>query len=270
IGLQRLGASAIWLIAFTLLVYQPAGSQPLEKVLDLEFKPNLFEIDPTGNLWLSDNNGNVHRFNNKQSLKDVFQPERPMAISRLDCSQNLRTLLFYKESQSCLLLNRFLTESPLYQLPPDAAPITQACLSSDNHLWGFNPSNFTLYKININSQTIVFSLPLAGILPAESIHFRHMAEYRNRLYVVSPEMGLWVFDRLGNVIKSFEHINTDWVGFQGNSLYYYHDNKISLVNLLTWQETKIDLPDKANPDLVRLHGNKMYILLSNQLQIRDL
>jgi hypothetical protein len=233
----------------------------------INFTPTLAEVDPMGNLWLADASGNLHRYRLSDENYASFQPDRPGRITSIDCSQTLRTLCFYQESQQYLLLNRFLTESPFYDLPVGQGPFSHLCLSSDNHLWAFSQTDFALHKIRLQNPEIVFSVSLIPFFTDPNVEVQCIKEYKNRIYLCYDQKYIAVFDRLGKKTEDIIMPHEGWIGFSNDEIYAQKQEQLMFRNLLTGNEKTeiLQHPEKmfflrySKGDVIMIGHNKIKI-----------
>ncbi|MCC5929511.1 MAG: hypothetical protein JJU28_09720 [Cyclobacteriaceae bacterium] len=228
---------------------------------DIQMVPVIAEVDPMGNLWLADAAGNLKRYQLRDGSFASFQSDRPARITSIDCSQTLRTLCFYKESQRYVLLNRFLTESPLYDLPISQAPFSHLCLSSDNHLWAFSQTDFALHKIRLQNPEIVFSVSLIPFFTDPNVEVQCIKEYKNRIYLCYDQKYIAVFDRLGKKTEDIIMPHEGWIGFSNDEIYAQKQEQLMFRNLLTGNEKTeiLQHPEKMSFFLRYSKGNMIMI-----------
>lgn len=256
-----------------LLLYPEIKAQPLTLVKEIKIHtPVAVSTDRYGHIYTGDAQGNVFKFDSSGTQQQVFSAQKAVNIASIEAWQMLQVLVFYRDIQEFILLNRFLT--PI----SDATRIQQeiigfaraATLASNEALWLFDDTEFSLKKFDLASQRILINTPLSLILNDADYQINFMREYQNLLYVNDKNSGILVFDNLGNYKKKLPFKGLNYFGFRGNELYFLQSGKLHLFNLYTLEERSIDLPPKYTYLFALMAENKIILFTKDYFKVYQL
>jgi hypothetical protein len=184
------------------------------------------------NVYLADAAGNIHKYSPEGRYELTFSPTRPGVVHLLEAWSSIKILAFYKVFQRFLLLDRFLTLVPAYDVDPSLIGFArQATLSADDNLWVLDDTDFTLKKYNPQFRQVIASTPLGLVLNPREYDIRFMREYQNQLFLSDYNSGILVFDNMGTYRKKIAVDSVDHFGFIGDELYYVQDSMLHFFHL---------------------------------------
>ena len=241
-----------------------SSSQELEQVYEWETL-NIVDVtsDINGNLYVSDDQGTLSKFNKDGLLLLTYSGNTVSPIYSVDVSHTAKVFGFYRDLQSYLILDRNL--SPLREAILNSSFIgyaTETAFSADNNLWFFDQSDLSLKKVNLLNDKIITSIPLTLIFSDEIWDIKQIEEYQNRLYLYNSNEEVYVFDNLGNFIKKL-NIKPDcnfW--FEGENLVYLQGSIIFKFNLYDNEVRKMGTLQKTNPIIKVISTNNFIYLIS--------
>jgi hypothetical protein len=219
-------------------------SQNFEHTNTIAFpNPDKISVDRYGNLYVSDLKGNIQRFDKNGKKESVYSPQKIAKISLVEAWNTVKIFVFYKDLQEYVLLDRFMAGTPNIKFDMNSVGFARcATFSTDNSIWLVDDVDFSLKRVDINTQKVLTSNPLQLVLPNQDYEISFMREYQNMLFVVDKLSGVLVFDNLGNFKKKLRISNLDFISFNGNSMYFIQDNQLVLFDLYTAEESKYALP----------------------------
>lgn len=234
------------LLKITCLVFVSfwAYSQELKIIKSIPFaNPDKISVDRYGNFYVSDNKGNIYRFDKNGNKESVYSPQKIAKISLVEAWNTVKIFVFYKDLQEFVLVDRFMSGTPNIKFEMNSVGFARcASFASDNNIWIIDDVDFSLKKIDLQNQHILFSNPLQLILANQEYEINYMREYQNMLFVVDKINGILVFDNLGNYKKKLPIKNLDYIGFAGNKMFYFADNQLVYFDLYSYEEQIIKLP----------------------------
>ncbi len=224
--------------------------------------------DLYGNLYLSDNRGQLIRIEPDPVHIVHFSGKQVLAYTKIDAGTFNKIAVFSKDLQQINFFDRNL--NPLGELtidPHEAPAVTSFCLSSDNSLWLYDESSLTLKKISVLSGQEIMTVNCGPEFQGENVIIRDMRDYQNRLYLLNDNQSLYIFDNMGNFIKSIG-------GYSGHNLQFINvylvsvsDHALKLINIYDGMEKEKQLEGIDSKDTVIISKKFMY-LISRRVRIR--
>ncbi len=226
---------------FLMFLTSIAVAQPLATVnVDQPAKPSL---DRYGNLYLSDQAGNIHKYDEDGQFLLTFSPPRPGTVALLESWNTVKIMVFYKVFQRFLIMDRFLTQVPYFDFDPLSVGFARvATLAADENIWLVDDTDFSLKKFNPRLKKLELVTPLDLILDPREYDVRFAREYQNQLYLSDHSSGILVFDNLGSYRKKIPIDSIDYFSFYGDELYCLKSDQIRLFHLYQFDERIIPLP----------------------------
>ncbi|MDQ3292591.1 MAG: hypothetical protein M3Q05_14990 [Bacteroidota bacterium] len=223
-------------------------------------------LDRLDNIYLTDQKNNLHKYDPSGKFISTFSPPITGHIASLEAWNTAKILLFYDDQQTITFLDRFLAPISSVRLSDQVDGIIKAAsFASDNKIWAFNESNFSLYKIDLQFPEATRSIPLDLVLPKQQYDIRFLREYQNKVFLLDKLSGVYVFDNLGNFQKRLPFTGLNNIGFRGDELYFLANNQIHFFHLYTLQERTVDLPSTSDNSSIKqvLAGETKLYLISD-------
>lgn len=228
--------------------------------------PVVVTLDSDQNIYLGYANGSIIKRDRSGKILQQISPDVPGFPSELVAVQSLRIFVFYKEQQQFLLFDRFLTPTKSYDLSAFAIGFTElASLASDNNLWIFDQDDFSLKKIDLRFNDVLVSLPLDLVLDPDTYTLRSITEYQNQVYIHDENLGIIVFDNLGNFKEVWEMQQISNPRFRDKEIYFLDGSDIVFIDLYTRTESRIRLEKEY--DQVLIGADKIFGLGGGTLEI---
>lgn len=147
-------------------------------------------------------------------------------IHSIDVSNPLQILVFYKETQSLLILNN--TLNPL----STAIRFDHLQLYHVNAVCSSSRSGFWVYDAN-QTQLLLFNSKLENIYKGTKLFIDNisvMIEYQNAVYVMSENKGYWKFNHKGELMEFVSVPNLKNLIVYKNQLVFVKENEIEFSN----------------------------------------
>jgi hypothetical protein len=262
---------ALVLLASPLYAQQPETTLKYSHSIPIG-SPTTIAADRNGNIYLLDPSHNLLRLDSLGLPRATFSPPTRGRISTVDASNPLKLLLFYQDRQSLLLLDRFL--HPIGDITLTDYTYTgnagAAALTSDDGIWLFKETDFTLGKLDLRLRKMVVETPLNLILDRERFQVTGLREYQNMVYLLDVNGGIYVFDNLGNYKQKLPFSGIAHMGFIGNELYFIKDGNLHFYDLYKLRERVLPLP-KPNIYRTALVGkNHLYLFTGKAMDVYTL
>jgi hypothetical protein len=214
-----------------------------QTMVSLPYTPLQLSTDRYDNLFVSDTKGNVHKFSADWNEKLTYSATKNIKVTHLEAYNTLNIFLFYEDYQEIVLLNRFMTETVRQPISEGGSIFARlATYASDNNIWLFCDTDFSLKKLNLKTQQVLFSVPLDLQLNVANYQMNYIKEYQNYLYINDKNSGIYVFDAMGNFFKKMSIPGIQHFTFYANKMWYIQNNQIFEYALYEEKNEPILLP----------------------------
>ncbi|MDN5205186.1 hypothetical protein QQ008_27630 [Fulvivirgaceae bacterium BMA10] len=249
------------------------SSQNLSLVESISINsPSAVSMDRNGTIYIADNRGDITKYDasGKEQLK--FSPDQPGAVNNIEAWSGLKIFVFYETRQEYIWLDRFLNTSRSFLLDdPDIGRASIATASSDQNIWILDDINLDLLKYDPNFNRILLKTSLMNVLPQkDQYEITHLKEYQNSLYIGLKDIGILVFDNLGNYVKRLPILNIDHFEFLNEELYYQEGRQIKFYHLYNSKERSFNLPQSNNNRFVLIRQNRFFLLGNREMSIYEM
>lgn len=207
--------------------------------------PKKWEIPQSSTLIAVDSLGKLYQVNEKSVIKYSSEGKEITryslyntgSISSIDTRNALQTLLFFKDQQEIVLLDNMLGESRKIQLTDYFDWIDLACFSNrDNAFWFYSISAQSLIKTNKELEVLKKLDNISQLLNTD-LNPTQLFEREEKVYLLDPKHGVFVFDIFGNYTKKIVLESPIKMEVQEDILYYLSNNSIKGYHLLTFDKT---------------------------------
>lgn len=235
-------------ISYLSIVLLILASSSLLKAQDtlnlvLDFEVSRVSLDQKSNVLLANRDGQVHKYDAEGKLLWNYSPPKIGEVHHVEAWASMKILVFYRDFQEFVWLDRFLTETSRRDFPNELIGFAQQIsLSADGALWIFDNLDFSLKKYQANSRQLLINTPLDLLLDSQSYDILFMREYQGQLFICDKHAGILVFDNMGNYRKTLPYPNQSFLGFEANRLYGLQDDSLFYFEIYLLEETLIPLP----------------------------
>lgn len=232
----------------------------------LEIRSDQFYSDPLGNMYIIQGN-RIQKYNNRLEKLADYKNTYLGNITSVDVTDPLRILVFYRELNQILWLDKYLQElrSPLRldDLHIDQAELV--CSSNQGGFWIYNglqkqiqyfDSNLRLLHESINLQVFTGELIPLSMIEKSSI-----------LYLNVPNTGILTFDRFGTYSQTLPVFPDCRFQITDKNIYYTRCNSFYAFDISAYINTKFELPDTIDVQSVMIQPNYLYLIQTDQVYI---
>jgi hypothetical protein len=224
-----------------------------------------FMPDDLGNIFALTASGQLKKFNSNFDSTGVFNEIRRYGrLHSISADNPLRSLLFFKEYRTILVLDRMMQVVNKIDLrKAQIFQVQSIAQSYDNMIWVFDEQESKIKKINDEGKLVFESADLRLIF-SDAITPSTIFDLGGYLYLYDQEHGLFIFDYYGalkNRIallgwKNVQPLGKGIVGMKGNQLQLYVPNSV---------DTKtVSLPDEViSAAGIRFGINGCYVMDEN-------
>lgn len=218
-----------------------------------------------------DNLDNVYLINKSYQLKKINATGDSVAVFNdvkkygnpdyIDVTNPLKTLLYYKNYSTVVVLDRLLVPRNSINLrKQNIFYVNNITLSYDNYMWIFDEEDFRLKKIDEEGKVLQASTDwrmLFDTVPAPA----QMIDRDNYVYLYDPARGFYIFDYYGGFKNKLPFLNWSNVEVNGNNVYGFRDKKLYSYLLKSLQLKEYTLPPFFGKfEAIKAMNGKVYLL----------
>ncbi|MES2647352.1 MAG: hypothetical protein V4717_10775 [Bacteroidota bacterium] len=234
----------------------------LKEIAVLKDSISDFTVDNLGNVFLFTAYGQIKKMDSKLDSQAVFNNVRRYGkLDYIDASNPLKVLLFYKDFNSILVLDRFLNVRTTIDLrKSDIYQCSAIAQSFDNNIWVFDEMENKVKKIDDNGAVLLESPDFRVVFDAPPRPSK-IEDYNKYVYAYDSSKGLLVMDYFGaykNLVafKGWQNVHgmsKGIVATDNSGLIYYEPGNFNTVHY--------HLPENIlESKKIRISGTKLYAL----------
>lgn len=218
--------------------------------------------DNLGNIYVLTLENQLKKFSSRGDSMGVFNDVRRYGIiTSINTSNPLRTILYFGNYRTVLVLDRFLNVVNVIDLKKSKLfQVEVVCPSYDNNIWVFDEQENKLKKVSEDGKTIAETADLRIALD-EAIMPNWIADRNGLVYVYDVHRGIFIFDYYGVLKTKVSLLN--WTDLQviDQAIFGRSGKKILKYIPGTLQIQELELPEliqKANKLCIQPQG--VYVL----------
>ena len=198
-------------------------------------------IDRPGDIYAVTRTGQIQRFDKDGKLTLLYKAE--MKPTLFDPRDGARLFAYYRQDQHYEFLNPSFEPIVSYKIDPAfAIQPWLICPSGDYKLWILDKADHSLKKINVKSAEVEVEVVVDSALIEDAEAFKTMREYQNYVFLLDPARGIFIFNSLGNHIKTLDIPGVQSFNFLGEDMYYMRNDALEFFNLFTGQVRQMKFP----------------------------
>ena len=244
------------------------GQESFKLIGDIKNAPLNFTTDNLNQMYLVKNN-QVFKLNLKGDTLYTFSDKRLGEITEIDVSNTLRPILFFKKNAQIIVTDNTLSaHQTSYNLEQLNLYQTQLVATSliDNGIWIYDQELFQLIKVNTSFERMYESGNLEQLLQKDSLNPSQLLENRGKVYLVSPNHGILIFDIYASYISTIPIKDLDQIQVKNENIYYLKNGRYYMYDVINFEETEITIP-LSSIENIRLEKNHLFIYSSGKISI---
>lgn len=233
---QRFMGRLYWIISLALASCTTTRSVTQRYILDAEVD----RLERVYTLW-SDNTISLRPIADVPDY--IYANARRGTITDIDTNNPLKVLVYYRDFMEIQVLDNTLSEITALSLDQLAYDDVRAVASSnDNNIWIYDAARYQLIKMDDTGRELISSINLTE-LSLNDLDPTDIKEGGNRVYLTDPEIGIIVFDNLGQYISTLpiKGISEVWVDRQ--SIIYPQGKRLMAYQQSLLRDTEVTLPE---------------------------
>ncbi len=221
-----------------------------------------FNVDNLDQLYLITDNNQLKKLSANGDSVAVFNDVKKYGNpSFIDVTNPLKTLLYYKNYSTVIVLDRLLTiRNSINFRKQNIFYVNNVTLSYDNYMWIFDEEDYKLKKIDEEGKVLQASNDWRNVFDSVPAPVT-IIDKNNFVYLYDPEKGFYIFDYYGSFKNRLAFLNWTNVEVNGNTVYGFSNNELYSYELKSLQLKEYKLPvffGKYNA--IKAMNGKVYLL----------
>lgn len=261
---------ALTLIFFTLWAVQSMSQDLLENALaEIEINGlDQVSMDNRDQIFISSRQGDLYLYDSKGNRLNYFSPPRQGRINQLEAAWTVNIFTFSEDLQEYRVLDRFLNPIAEHNFFDASINLAKAATFGNNNIvWVWDESDLSLKRMDYLRNLVLDAQPLPLLTDSNNLNILEMREFKNRLFVLAPEEGVFVFDNQGNLIRQINLKQVPnlclykdyllWI--ENNYLNTYCLSTKAIFKLFEVKDSKASKVVVGNTKLLLVEGDKVKI-----------
>lgn len=232
---------------------------------NIAFKATQIYADHLGFYYLVTRD-KVQKVNLNDSLTQFHQRQNIGAITTLDVSNPMKTIIYYRDYRKVEILDTWM--SMIREIDLDEygyMQVSAVCGSSTNGIWLYDENTAQLKRINDGGELILQSVSTRQSIN-KVLHVNYLLEKNATIYVSDPDVGIVLFDMFGSYLKTLPLKGVKKFAIFSDQIVFFDSGKIFNYNPFTLETKELALPDSTVKDAVLLK-NKLATIDNDSVRI---
>jgi hypothetical protein len=241
----------------------------LAKDYDINTSSILVRLDPLNNMVLVDNKNFIHRYTNQTEKAFTYNDNTLGKISHVDVTDPLKIVIYKKDYGVAIFLDNTLSEIDRINLYENGfTEIPCIASSNDGNLWIYDYTDYRLKKITQDGRVILESMSMLDF-GLQNIKPFHMQERYGKLILQDEDLGIFLFDNLGQYIQPFPFKLQNEVQFDGSKICFLDGNDFTCYNVERYQEVSVPIGEHKKTGLknVKAGDKNFYYIYTDGIDI---
>ncbi len=238
---------------------------------EYNYKADFFSTDGFGNLYIVQNSELI-KINTESNKKWIYSNFSSGKISIIDPSDPFRILVYYKDFNKILYLDKNLTEimSPISLDDKGIYNAISVCQSVNGGFWVLDQNSAQLLYLDKSLNIVKKSAVIQEIYDQNTdTKQAFMLEKNDYIYVGFENAGVMQFDSYGVYIKTFPLSNFANFHVIDNVIVYYSEGNLNYYNTQNYQEKSLKIPTE-NVVRIAVEGNKLFVQTEKKILVYNL
>lgn len=252
-------------IFFIFIGYVAKGEQT---VIQTNSPINFIEVDRHSNIYIVCQT-ELTKYSPEGKLLSQYSNKLLGNIQSIDVSNVLQILVFFKESNTLVFLDKELTEmnKPLQINDFLDVQASLVCISAENGFWIFDELSASLFYFNKNGVRKKKSENLTYYLNAEKVLF--LSEEFNQI-VLQTSTQLLLFDNFANLLKINKLTSENKIYVTPTHYLFFSSPSLKIIDKLTFASQEIELRAFPKAKSAIRTRNKIILQEKNRVILKNI
>lgn len=231
-----------------------------------------FNVDNLDNIYLIINGNQLKKLNAYGDSVAVYNDVKRFGNpSSIDVTNPLKTLLYYKNYSTVVVLDRLLTvRNNINFRKQNIFYVNNVALSYDNYIWIFDEEDYKLKKIDEEGKVLLSTIDWRNLFDTVPAVAR-IIDRNNFVYLYDPEKGFYIFDYYGSFKNRLVFLKWSNVEVSGKIIYGFYDNKLYSYELNSLELKEYKLPVFLGDYIsIKAMNRKLYLLKEDRIDIYEI
>ncbi len=260
----------LWIICMMILFHYASAQDSVAFRLAETQKGNWidFQVDNLGNYYLLSKENRLKKINSRGDSVGAFNEVRRYGkLYSMDVTNPLKTLLYYRNFSTILVLDRFMNIVNTIDLRKQQIfQVSAIAQSYDNNIWVYDEQNNKLKKIAEDGSILMETIDLRTIFD-EVPSPEKIIDQEGYVYLYDPKKGVYVFDIYGSFKSKISYLNLTDVTVIGKTFAGVDKDQLLLYTFGTLQERKWKLPPSSESPYKKIILNRGYLYMLRDQEI---
>ena len=227
-----------------------------------------FNVDNLGNYYLLSKENRLKKINNRGDSVGAFNEVRRYGkLYSMDVTNPLKTLLYYRNFSTIVVLDRFMNIVNTIDLrKQNIFQVKAIAQSYDNNIWLYDEQNNKLKKIAEDGSILMETVDLRTIFD-EVPSPETIIDQEGFVYLYDRNKGMYVFDIYGGFKTKLSYFNLTNVTVIGKTMAALDKDQLLFYTFGTLNERKIIPPFAASTDYKKMIIRKGHLYMLNDQEI---
>jgi outer membrane protein assembly factor BamB len=228
-------------------------------------------MDNRDQIFISSRQGDLYLYDSKGNRLNYFSPPRQGRISQLEAAWTVNIFTFSEDLQEYRVLDRFLNPIAEHNFFDASINLAKAATFGNNNIiWVWDESDLSLKRMDYLRNLVLDAQPLPLLTDSKNLNILEMREFKNRLFVLAPEEGVFVFDNQGNLIRQINLPQVPNLCLYKDYLLWVENNHLNTYCLSTKAIFKLfEVKDSKAPKVV-VGNTKLLLVEGDKVKIFNL
>jgi hypothetical protein len=218
----------------------------------LQMRVDRISVDRLGGFYTMNDCG-IEQFDAQGKTQNKYSPKPCQQADLLEAWPLMRIYDYQKTEQQFLVFDHNLDVVDILKIDPAFAVEPQlATPSPDLKSYWILDINNSVKKIDLASNTVSLESECLKNIQGQFIFLR---EYQSMLFVLDFNSGIYMINKLGQLVSSIDVEGIRYFSFAGEDLYYLQENKLHFYDIFNRDTYSIEVPP----------GNKFAIATDEKL-----
>ena len=217
-----------------LLIAMSFAGAAQTKIRSLEISDTIVgaAVDRPGDFYLITKSGQIQKYDKDGKLVILYRHQGPPTL--FDPRDGSRLFAYYRGTQQYDYYNpSFETVNSYHVDPAFAIDPWLICPSGDHKLWLLDKADQTLKRLNARHTEVEIEVVIDSALIKDASSFVSLREYQGFVFALDPARGIFIFNSIGNHIRTIAVKGIHSINFLGQELYYFKDGNVNFFDLFT-------------------------------------
>jgi hypothetical protein len=251
------------------LVAKPQSDSAFQFLKTIKGDFTYFNVDNLDNIYLITKNNQLKKLNANGDSVAVFNDVKKYGNpDYVDVTNPLKSLLYYKNYSTVVVLDRLLTQRNTINLrKQNIFYVNNVTLSYDNYMWLFDEEDFRLKKIDEEGKILQSSTDWRMLFDSVPAPVK-IIDRDNFVYLYDPAKGFYIFDYYGGFKNRLAFLNWTNVEVNGTTVYGFEDTRLYSYQLKSLQLKEYKLPAFFGKYIaIKAMNGLVYLLNENGVDI---